>query len=234
MNIERNLTRYNTEDLQCIAWALGPGGSVTVRYQSGREPKRWNRRSRRHSNVDHSAAVRSGGRSVFILPPKRLTEALEPSVALATIGRGVLPDFIVQEIAQAMLDTGSRWNGAPDLTHLRVRIEKRVQESIASRKRSQAEKIEFMQDMYGHGGIQMSGSRRTGQYLWQNRVSEAAHYYTREWERRDAWRQKLQTAGVEVEPHETWAEYLRRQADEWEAEQKRMAEWRAARLGRTG
>lgn len=70
-------------------------------------------------------------------------------------------------------------------------------------------------DEYGRGGILIGGSRDP-EWCWLEPIDKACKHYEREYERRQGWRKKCEAAGLEVEPYETWAEFLRRIANDWE------------------
>lgn len=133
----------------------------------------------------------------------------------------------------------SDWFGpvqARILTQLCARVEEqnfaiRVLKGVVDRpiKKSTAEKRHALRKSYINEGYRkyggerlvLRGSTRTPDVLWKARLAKAEVYYVREWGRLDKYRVKLQALGEEVEQsHETWADYLRRLANDWERRQK--------------
>lgn len=83
-------------------------------------------------------------------------------------------------------------------------------------KRTKDERIAASLGEYGNNP-RLVGSSSTPQYMWAQRMRQAARYYVREYERREAWKDRAIKAGAdasEIVEHETFSDYLRRLADE--------------------
>jgi hypothetical protein len=223
MRIYKNLTRYNTEDLQVLLDAASQSNiAIIVRY--GEPLKSRRRRSRREVECDHA---RFDGHTLRISGLKRIEDHLSPAEALAFKGCRNLPSKVVDDIAYAV---SHHFRGKEPQRNFIVRVERRVQTPQARRVRSAEERHEALRERHGFNFV-LEGSSRTSEWYWKSKLDSARSYYEREWDRRDAWRQKLLKEGVEVRAHETWGEFLRRKAEEWDIEQKRRAEWAARRFG---
>ena len=110
-------------------------------------------------------------------------------------------------------------------TKIPIRIMPKVESGPVRRvKKTKEEKIEklYSDSFYGTGGILegpnwawASGSRcPTGK--WRNRISQAYYYYERELKARELHMQKLIDIAETPTRYESFAEYLRRMADEIE------------------
>lgn len=80
--------------------------------------------------------------------------------------------------------------------------------------RTKEEKIEGYLEHLGDTSQPMEGSSRTWRGQWT--LSPIEDYYTREWQRREAWAEKIRALGEDVDSHESFPDYLRRCADELE------------------
>lgn len=104
--------------------------------------------------------------------------------------------------------------GAPEVRIMRNRAD---QPTRLTAEQSMAR----LRGLHGDPTREMEGSYATGRYLWERRLSEAAYYYVREWERREKWAQKIRSKVEQEAPgrasHDTFAEHLRKLADEFEA-----------------
>ena len=86
-------------------------------------------------------------------------------------------------------------------------------------KKTEGEKLAYLKEMYDPHR-EMDGSSTVQRWRWN--TSEIEGNYEAEWRRREEWRRKFEAAGGRLEPHEiheTFSEYLRRRADEWDRNQ---------------
>lgn len=108
---------------------------------------------------------------------------------------------------------------------LRLRLEKKS-EAGSSRNPplTKEQKIERLlsDSFYGQGG-ELRGpfwgyktSRRAATGQWLSRIRDAACYYKTERDAREVHAEKLRTLGHEPEPYETFSDFLRRVADEYD------------------
>lgn len=90
-----------------------------------------------------------------------------------------------------------------------------------SKKSTPSEKAQRLYAFYGKptpADRTLYGGGQTSKYQWDDRFQKGIEYYHREWMRRQKHRKKLVALGENPVPYETAAEYLRKMADQWEAD----------------
>ena len=90
----------------------------------------------------------------------------------------------------------------------KIRVESSIQTPVSKRTRTKEEKLYGLHQQVGDTSQDMEGSSKNQQFLWANRVSDAACYYDREWRRREEWVKKVRSMGHKCESHDTFSEYL--------------------------
>lgn len=239
--IERNRTVYDTEALQtffrvlCEALKLEEEHTVDVRYGGPWDASYYD--GKRHISRKRWVGSAATSDNLLIAPVSELPDS-EPLHALASAADGLfLPVRVRKDLVEWALTCHetrywSRWNknNRPDhgkakwawdvVRDIAIPITDRIRDPY--RRLTQQQQIERLTELYGAGG-ELAGvgwgyrkGHRSGTWQWHGRVEDARAYYENERDARMEYGAKLKKLGVEVEPYETFPEYLRRMADLFE------------------
>lgn len=232
--INKNYTKFSTEDLEQYALAVGHKGEFGVRYCKPRKSRSRDRRP-----------ARWGDHNLLILPPD-----LDPVEAVAAASTPVeAPMEWKQAVVLALMQPPVRHyemelysKPGSGLNEVRkgeirralavartkpLRIMQKMQDRPPkSEPLTRAQRIDRYLGFCGQGPVlrdlagkhYLRSGRRACEYQW--RINGSAHYYEREKAYRDKYAEKAAALGATVVPYETWPEYLRRMADEYEAKEK--------------
>lgn len=235
LEINKNYTYYNTSDiirlLEGAANQVGIQVNVSVRvvYQNSDDFngevifKVRNRRVRYSwSRQNNSLPSR-----VTLCMPRKSNFAQTSAMnymaeTLVRPSKNVAPASLTESLVSSwILLFSNASNKAEDLAKWAKLQDPIGWDTKQSRNRlSVEESLAHMKELYGPGRV-MRGSSRTWTGRW--RVSTIGYYYEREFDRREKWRTRFEAKGGVLQPdeiHETFPEYLRRMADEIEANPK--------------
>lgn len=225
----KNSTCLSTEDLELLCQEHVDGcvlcrermtqrgvRDIYLRFREDSESEagiHWNTGSRRWS---------SWPTNLLDVPRKRALQEYGTAMSMMVHGKDVLhPDLkqiLVVRFHEKILNTLVNKSN-PQLAHVFVpeRDVRLVVRSTGPKvKKSEEEKLAYLKQMYGPGRV-MEGSSATSRWSWDTGNIQSG--YVDEWQRRRAWRDKYEAAGGRLstdEVHETFSEFLRRKADEWD------------------
>lgn len=235
-----NTTCYETSDIASLVKSILEQTQerpseihLSVRYQDylsdyfAASAPDMSKASRRRSRWRGSREERTG---VVYLARKGYFEQDSAMGFMALADKVVLPDSVRQlaDVLHRVLGFGvgqstgwhniytpkDVWANLPDV---------RIGSNPKATKRTKEDKAKHALGQYGLGS-KMHGSSRTYAGYWAYRISTACYYYQKEYNRREAWREKAESHGAVVpddQKHETFPQYLRRMADEFESKEKK-------------
>lgn len=237
-----NYTRYNTEDLNLILQAIG---DLRFEYKTYGERIRIAAvnvpRGLRVGPLygEKGGLSRLGPSWLRVRTPPGLIEHLElgglellgflssePSLAPTDLVFSIVIDFAMGMSSYAYRNYATQAvEAAREIASKhRLRVMDRLEATPDRTPLTPEQKLERLQSdsFYGPGGelegpdwAWRSGSRcPTGK--WEYRITAAQEYYERELAARNKYIRQIEDLGGEVVPYETFAQYLRRMADEME------------------
>lgn len=232
---EKNQTHYHTDDLNTLIqdWHrhltnLGVSPHHLAEVHALRYV--------RLAEGAYVARLVRGWQTMMVSRPSTIVKS-DPLLAMGTLcsDQPIMPEGMLKAVLRAVC--GNTWKMREIQTVLTGRqtsMDAEMQVFLTDRKvrvikrkaehkrppRTKEQKIERLQELYGEGGV-LSGPRwayasghRAPTYRWADKVAEARKFYDRELTARSRFERKLNDLGVQVEPYQTYAEYLRMIADE--------------------
>jgi len=239
ISIEKNHTHCNTEDLEalitaagkavagkriCYTWSKKQFAAVRMQFTQPRYRPLLSL-SVKYDRKDAEHSWPSMGKTCITFPHPE--SGCLDALGQLQWGMGQMPDSLLTSLwrmaCYRWMD-GRSWpeatprsdfeNGCPPLpSDVSVRIAAKTY-APKGRKSTPESRIKRAWEYYGDGSVLGSQAGRYVDYGWREPMLKARQQYEKELERVEKWAKRLRKEGVEPPAYPTFAEYLRKCADE--------------------